>query len=128
LETWHKKTEHNKKLFGAQNKPVNIFKILIINIEVNYNMKTKIKKQTKSNDSIRDVLKPSIQDTMTSVEMTRLKPLAWLIKNQNYSINEIMKTALAFQEDKTAMRAQDILNLIRSRQAEKKKGGKNAKQ
>ena len=84
----------------------------------------KTSRKSQSYNSIRDVLKPSIQDTMTSVEIARLKPLAWLIKNQNYSINEIMKTALAFQEDRTAKRAQDILNLIKSRQAGNKKGAK----
>jgi len=89
---------------------------------------SKNKKTSRSNNSIRNLLKPSIQDTMTNFEMTRLKPLAWLIQNQKYTMFEIMKTALAYQQNKTDERTRGILNLIRSRQAEKKKGGKNAKQ
>jgi hypothetical protein len=51
-----------------------------------------------------------------------------LIQNQKYTMFEIMKTALAYQQNKTDERTRGILNLIRSRQAEKKKGGKNAQQ
>jgi hypothetical protein len=70
---------------------------------------------------------PSVLDTIPKDQIARLRPLAWLIQNQKYTMLEIMKTAMAYHEEKpAAARAEDILNLIRSRQAQHKtdKGAK----
>lgn len=61
--------------------------------------------------------KPGIMDTLQEYELRRLKPLAWLIENQRYTMEEITLTALAYHRS-SEKRAQDIMDLIRSRQKE----------
>ena len=57
--------------------------------------------------------KPMIMDTLQEYELRRLKPLAWLIENQRYTMEEITLTALAYHKS-PEKRAQDIMDLIRS--------------
>jgi len=41
---------------------------------------------------------PGLEDTMTEPEIQRLKPLAWLIQNQGYTMEEILMVALVNQK------------------------------
>jgi len=72
--------------------------------------------------------KPTIEDTLTPQQVSRLKPLAWLLERERYTWEEISITALAYHQKRadTAKRAEDILSLIRSRQKQPstKKGKK----
>tara|TARA_R110000868_G_C10889554_1_gene763498 strand:- start:1204 stop:1491 length:288 start_codon:yes stop_codon:yes gene_type:complete len=62
---------------------------------------------------------PTIEDTLECKQISRLKPLAWLIETQKYTVEEIMTTALAYQARKqNRMRAEEILQLIKARQQE----------
>lgn len=56
-----------------------------------------------------------IEDTLTAQQKTRLKPLAWLIAREQYTMDEVLKCVLAYEES-SVKRAEDILKLIRSRQ------------
>lgn len=93
------------------------------------------KKQPPMNSKLAQLLeelkqpkKTTIEDTMSAAQKMRLKPLAWLIKNQDYSLQEVMITALAYQEQKhtpdTKQRAENILSLIRQRAKEGKNDSK----
>jgi hypothetical protein len=64
-----------------------------------------------------------MEDTLDSEKIRRLKPLAWLIETQQYTLEETMTTALVYEErKKRAKRAEEILQLIKSRQ--QKRNGK----
>lgn len=92
----------------------------------------KIRKNSKLAQLLKELpKKPTIEDTIPAADIPRLKPLAWLIRNQDYSLHDVMITALAHEDEKqnptkpASERAQDILQLIRQRARE---GKANAKQ
>jgi len=63
-----------------------------------------------------------IEDTLSDEEIKRLRPLAWLIKNQGYSLKEVIKCQLAYDEQRSSIRAQEIVDLIRQRKLDKAAG------
>jgi hypothetical protein len=80
--------------------------------------------EAKSNTQPRH----TIEHTLTPQQVSRLKPLAWLLERERYTWEEISITALAYHQKRadTDKRAEAILALIRSRQSQPrtKKGKK----
>jgi len=58
--------------------------------------------------------KAKIEDTLTEQQKTRLKPLAWLIAREKYTVDEVLRCMLAYEES-SVKKAEDILDLIRTR-------------
>ena len=88
-------------------------------------MKETPKRKTKLRQLLNEVKSPPkpvvrMEDTLDSEKIRRLKPLAWLIETQQYTLEETMTTALVYEErKKRAKRAEEILQLIRARQQER---------
>lgn len=61
--------------------------------------------------------KLTIEDTLDQKQIARLKPLAWLIEREQYTLEEVMTTGLAYhtQLSSRARRAEEILQLIKAR-------------
>ena len=64
---------------------------------------------------------PLTEDTMTAEEVRRLRPLAWLIRNQDYTLKEVIRCHMAYDEQRSSIRAEEILDIIRKRDRQKDK-------
>jgi len=83
-----------------------------------------LKELLRELNDTQEVAVAKIEDTLTPQQKTRLKPLAWLIAREKYTVDEVIRCMLAYEES-PAKRADDIITLIRSRQKDKS-GGQTA--
>jgi len=51
---------------------------------------------------------PTLEDTMTEAQFKRLKPLAWLMENQSYTMEEILMVALINEQRLSTLRESDL--------------------
>ena len=51
---------------------------------------------------------PTLEDTMTEAQLKRLKPLAWLMENQSYTMEEILMVSLINEQRLSKLRESDL--------------------
>ena len=51
---------------------------------------------------------PTLEDTMTEAQFKRLKPLAWLMENQSYTMEEILMVSLINEQRLSTLRESDL--------------------
>jgi len=58
--------------------------------------------------SRQDEKLPTLEDTMTEAQLKRLKPLAWLMENQSYTMEEILMVSLINEQRLSKLRESDL--------------------
>ena len=78
-------------------------------------------------NNLKQLLKALPQEAplhvIRDIDVQRLKPLAQVLEQENYTLHEVIQCYVAFQDpSRQNKRAEQILNLIKQKQEERKNG------